>query len=69
MSFEVDDGGDPTYPIRTEVHADIGNLKGQKVALDSGATFSGISKDVCQYSGRFGKKDSAHQDEVQDVFG
>jgi hypothetical protein len=27
MSFEVDDGGNPTYPIRTEVFADIGNLK------------------------------------------
>jgi hypothetical protein len=39
MNFEVDDGGDPTYPIRTEVFADIGNLKGQKVTLDSGATF------------------------------
>jgi hypothetical protein len=26
ISFEVDDGGDPTYPIRTEVFADIGNL-------------------------------------------
>jgi hypothetical protein len=46
MSFKVDDGG-TTYPIRTEVFADIGNLKGQKVTLDSGATFSGIPKDVC----------------------
>jgi hypothetical protein len=51
MSFEVDDGGDRTYPIRTEVFADIGNLKGQKVTLDSGATFSGIPKNVCIQAG------------------
>jgi hypothetical protein len=51
MSFEVDDGGDPTYPIRTEVHADIGSLKDQKVTLDSGATFSGIPKNVCIQAG------------------
>jgi hypothetical protein len=45
MSFEVDDGGNPTYPIQTEVFADIGNLKGKKVTLDSGATyFLGIPK-------------------------
>jgi hypothetical protein len=56
MSFEVDDGGDlTTYPIRTEVFADIGNLKGQKVTLDSGATFSGIPKNVCIQAG-LGKK-------------
>jgi hypothetical protein len=55
MSFEVDVGGDPTYPIRTEVFADIGNLKGQKVTLDSGATFSGIPKNVCIQAG-LGKK-------------
>jgi hypothetical protein len=55
MSFEVDDGGDPTYPIRMEVFADIGNLKGQKVTLDSGATFSGIPKNVCIQAG-LGKK-------------
>jgi hypothetical protein len=55
MSFEVDDGGNPTYPIRTEVHADIGNLKDQKVTLDSGATFSGIPKNVCIQAG-LGKK-------------
>jgi hypothetical protein len=51
MSFEVDDGGDSTYPIRTEVFADIGNLKRQKVTLDSGATFSGIPKNVCIHAG------------------
>jgi hypothetical protein len=55
MSFEMDDGGDPTYPIRTEVFADIGNLKGQKVTLDCGATFSGIPKNVCIQAG-LGKK-------------
>jgi hypothetical protein len=55
MSFEVDDGGDPTYPIRTEVFADIGNLKGHKVTLDSGATFSGIPENVCIQTG-LGKK-------------
>jgi hypothetical protein len=55
MSFEVDDGGDPTYSIRTEVHADIGNLKDQKVTLDSGATFLGIPKNVCIQAG-LGKK-------------
>jgi hypothetical protein len=55
MSFEVDDGGDPTYPIRTEVHADMGNLKDQKVPLDSGATFLGIPKNVCIQAG-LGKK-------------
>jgi hypothetical protein len=55
MSFEVDDGGDPTYPIRTEVFADIGNLLGQKVTLDSGTTFSGIPKNVCIQEG-LGKK-------------
>jgi hypothetical protein len=55
MSFEVDDGGDPTYPIRTEVFADIGNLKGQKVTLDSSATFSDIPKNVCIQAG-LGKK-------------
>jgi hypothetical protein len=55
MSFEVDDGGDPIYPVRMEVFADIGNLKGQKVTLDSGATFSGIPKDVCIQAG-LGKK-------------
>jgi hypothetical protein len=53
MSFEVDDGGDPTYPIRTEVHADIRNLK--EVTLDSGATFLGIPKNVCIQAG-LGKK-------------
>jgi hypothetical protein len=47
MIFEVDDGSDPIYPIQTEVFADIGNLKGQKVTLDSGATFSGIPKNEC----------------------
>jgi hypothetical protein len=50
MSFEVDDGGDPTYPIHTEVFADI-EKKGQKVTLDSGATFSGIPKNVCIQAG------------------
>jgi hypothetical protein len=55
MSFEVDDRGDPTYPIQTKVFADIGNLKGQKVTLDSGATFSGIPKNVCIQAG-LGKK-------------
>jgi hypothetical protein len=55
MSFEVDNRGDPTYPIRTEVFADIGNLKGQKVTLDSCATFSGIPKNVCIQAGP-GKK-------------
>jgi hypothetical protein len=55
MSFEVDDGGDPTYPIRTVVFADIGNLKGQKVTLDFGATFSGIPENVCIHAG-LGKK-------------
>jgi hypothetical protein len=55
MSFEVDDGGDPTYPIRTEVFADIGNLKGHKITLASGATFSGIPKNVCIEAG-LGKK-------------
>jgi hypothetical protein len=55
VSFEVDDGDDPTYPIRTEVFADIGNLKRQKVTLDSGATFFGIPKNVCIQAG-LGKK-------------
>jgi hypothetical protein len=55
MSFEVDDGGDSTYLIQTEVFADIGNLRRQKVTLDSGATFSGIPKNVCIQAG-LGKK-------------
>jgi hypothetical protein len=55
MSFEVDDGGDPAYSIRTQAHADIGNLKDQKVTLDFGATFSGIPKNVCIQAG-LGKK-------------
>lgn len=36
----------PSFPIRTEIHAQIGKLKNQVIILDSGATFSGIPESV-----------------------
>jgi hypothetical protein len=39
MSFEVDDGGDFTNPIRTGLFADFGNLKGEKITHNSNSTF------------------------------
>jgi hypothetical protein len=33
ISFKMDDGGDPIYPIRTEVFADIENVRDKRLLL------------------------------------
>jgi hypothetical protein len=40
-----------TFPIRTEVYAEVEKVKKMKITLDSGATFSGISRDACDAAG------------------
>jgi hypothetical protein len=54
MSFELDDKSE-SFPIRTEILADVGKEKDMKITLDSGATFSGIPRNTCDRVGISGR--------------